>query len=202
MKYNPRLIISVPNRWRHRLRWKEHFLRRNVLTQFNGTIYPAHDVKIKAVNPRLIDVFGSSFTQDDVDFAIPRLDEDIPLYIDPFLLWVSEKPDYRDLHQRLIGFFHVVAEKVVDHDAKRAARLLAGCEEQPALGLGYASGSKRGSNIGPKLIAEILRVHRDVPQLRNGRMRHMEELQLVVPGMAEDRISDTAAAVLKDFFMR
>jgi hypothetical protein len=80
-------------------------------------------------------------------------------------------------------------------------RLLSGCEEQPALGLGYASGSKRGSNIGPKLIAEILRVHRDVPQLRDGRIRHMEELQLVVPGMAEDRMSDTAAAVLKDFFI-
>jgi len=37
-------------------------------------------------NPRLIDVFGSAFTQDDVEFAIPRLQEDIPLYVDPFLL--------------------------------------------------------------------------------------------------------------------
>jgi hypothetical protein len=158
-------------------------------------------MKINVVNPRLIDVFGSSFTQDDVDFAIPRLDEDIPLYIDPFLLWVSERPDYRDLHQRLIGFFRLVAEKISDDNAESAARFLSGCEEQPALGLGYASGSKRGSNIGPKLIAEILRVHRDVPQLRDGRIRHMEELQLVVPGMAEDRMSDTAAAVLKDFFI-
>lgn len=155
----------------------------------------------RVVNPRLTDVFGSSLTQDAVDFAIPRLQEDIPLYIDPFLLWVSEDPAYRELHERLIGFFRVVANKVHNGDVSGAAQLLAGCEEQRALGLGYASGSKRGSNVGPKLIAEILRVHRDVPQLLNGQIRHMEELQLVVSGIAEDRVSDTSAAVLKDFFI-
>jgi hypothetical protein len=158
-------------------------------------------MKNGVVNPRLTDAFGSSLTQETVDFAIPRLQEDIPLYIDPFLLWVSEDPEYRKLHERLIGFFRVVADKVRGGDLDGAARHLAGCEEQRALGLGYASGSKRGSNIGPKLIAEILRVHRDVPQLLNGKIRHMEELQLVVSGIAEDRVSDTSASVLKDFFI-
>ena len=33
-------------------------------------------------NPRLIDVFGVHFTQEEVDFAIPKLREDIPLYVD------------------------------------------------------------------------------------------------------------------------
>lgn len=156
----------------------------------------------KVVNPRLTDVFGSSLTQEVVDFAIPRLQEDIPLYVDPFLLWISKEPEYRELHERLVGFFRVVANKVRRGDVSGAAQLLAGCEEQRALGLGYASGSKRGSNIGPKLIAEILRVHRDVPQLLDGKIRHMEELQLVVSGIAEDRVCDTSASILKDFFIR
>ncbi len=153
-------------------------------------------------NPRLIDVFGAAFSQEDVDFAIPRLYEDIPLYIDPFLFWVSTKPEYHRFHEHLVGFFRLVAEMVCSGDIKTASVLLAGCEEQPALGLGYASGSKRGSNVGPKLITEILRAHRDVPQLRDGQIRHLEELQLVVPGIAEDRVSDTAAAILKEFFIR
>ncbi len=155
----------------------------------------------RIANPRLIDAFGANFTQDDVSFAIPRLREDIPLYVDPFLLWVSDDQNYRSLHDRLIGFFRLVSERVRDGDVGGAARLLAGCQEQPALGLGYASGSKRGTSVGPKLIAEILRVHRDVPQLAEGRIRHLEELQLVVPGFAEDRVSDTASAILKEFFI-
>lgn len=37
--------------------------------------------------------------------------------------------------------------------------------------------------------------------MKNGEIRHLEELQLVVPGIAEDRISDTACSILKDYFI-
>jgi hypothetical protein len=155
----------------------------------------------KVANPRLIDVFGIDVTQDDVEFAIPRLYEDIPLYVDPFLLWISENPEYRALHARIIGFLRLVSQLIQDGRLEDAARLLAGCEEPRAMGLGYASGSRRGSNIGPKLISSILAVHQAVPQLRDGKIRHIEEMQLVVPGIAEDRISDTASSILRDFFI-
>jgi hypothetical protein len=152
-------------------------------------------------NPRLIDVFGSAFTQDDVEFAIPRLQEDIPLYVDPFLLWVSDNSEYLALHEQLIGFFRLVSDKVRKGEIDGAAQLLAGCEEPFSMGLGYALGTKRGTNIGSGLIAEILRIHRAVPQLAEGRMRHIEELQLVVPVIAEDRTSDITCSVLKSFFL-
>ena len=152
-------------------------------------------------NPRLIDVFGSDFTQDDVEFAIPRLKEDIPLYVDPFLLWNSHKAEYKALHERLLDFFQLLSYRVRTRDTNRAAQLLAGCEEQRAMGLGYASGTKRGSNLGPKLIGDIIRSHALVPQLNIGELRHIEELQLVIPGIAEDRISDTACSILKDYFI-
>lgn len=146
-------------------------------------------------------MFGSDFTQDDVDFAIPRVREDIPLYIDPFLLWNSAKPEYQALHERVIKFFQLISYQVRAGEIDRAAELLAGCEEQRELGLGYSVGTRKGTNIGPKLISEILRVHRDVPQLNLGNIRHMEEIQLVVPKVAEDRISDTAASIIKDFLI-
>src|SRR6266436_2658960 len=99
----------------------------------------------KSANPRLIDVFGSNFTQDDVEFAIPKLQEDLPLYVDPFLLWNSSKDEYRVLHEQLLDFFRVLSLRVRKGDVSGAAQLLAGCEEPRAMGLGYASGTKRGS---------------------------------------------------------
>ena len=36
------------------------------------------------VRPRLTDYFEIALTQDEADFAIPFLDEDIPLCVDPF----------------------------------------------------------------------------------------------------------------------
>lgn len=153
------------------------------------------------VNPRLIDVFGLTFSQDDVGFAIPKLDEDIPLYVDPFLLWNSSKPEYRQLHELLLGFFGLVRQNILDGNVESAAALLSGVSEPRELGLGYASGSKQGSTIGPQLIAGIMEAFATVPQLAAGEMRHLEELQLVVPGLAEDRISDTTVSILQRFFL-
>ncbi|PKQ37241.1 MAG: hypothetical protein CVT59_08350 [Actinobacteria bacterium HGW-Actinobacteria-1] len=152
-------------------------------------------------NPRLIDVFGAEFTQEDVGFAVPKLHEDIPLYVDPFLLWVSGDPEYQSLHARVLDFFRLVSGHVRNGDAVSAAQLLAGCHEPQAMGLGYTASSRRGNNIGPGLIASILAAHEAIPQLLDGGIRHLEEMQLVVPKFAEDRLSDTASSIVKDFFI-
>ncbi len=153
-------------------------------------------------NPRLIDVFGVEFCQDDVSFAIPHLQKDIPFYVDPFLLWNSDKGTYRILHEELISFFQFISESVRAGHPELAAQLLAGCEEPRSMGLGYAVSSRYGSNIGPKIVASIIQCFVSVPQLRDGSIRHMEELQLIVPGFAEDRMSDTVSSILKQFFIR
>ena len=41
------------------------------------------------IRPRLTDHHGIGIPQAQLDFAIPFVDEDIPLYVDPFLLWKS-----------------------------------------------------------------------------------------------------------------
>ncbi len=55
------------------------------------------------VRPRLNDFHNLSFTQEEVDFAIPFLDEDIPLYLDPFLLWKSPSQQDNSLHAEKLG---------------------------------------------------------------------------------------------------
>lgn len=153
------------------------------------------------INPRLIDHFGLPFTQDDVDFAIPRLREDIPLYLDPFLLWASDAPAYQERHHQLTAFFGGLRQLVQAGHEAEALRQLLTCEEPRELGLGYTAGGKGGSAIGPRLAQDALALYRDVPQLAEGDLAHIEEIQLLVPGLGEDRISDLAACILKDFLL-
>lgn len=152
------------------------------------------------VNPRLIDHFDVAFTQDDVPFAIPHLREDIPLALDPFLLWSSDDPQYRQLHERLLAFFRQIAELIEGGREADAARTLLTCSEPRELGLGYSQGTKRGSALGPELVSRVVHVVRATPQLLEGQLDHIEELQLFVPGVAEDRISDLTGSILRDFF--
>ena len=50
------------------------------------------------VRPRLNDYYGLPFTQEEADFAIPFLDDDIPLYVDPFFFFGSR------LHNKIKRF--------------------------------------------------------------------------------------------------
>jgi hypothetical protein len=58
------------------------------------------------IRPRLNDFHNIPFTQEDVDFAIPFLDEDIPLYVDPFLLWKSPSQQDNALHTLITNSFN------------------------------------------------------------------------------------------------
>jgi hypothetical protein len=149
------------------------------------------------VNPRLSDVFGLVIRQDEVDFVVPHLREDLPLYLDPFLLWKSDRPEYQTLHAALLGFVEQVRRHVIDGRTIGAKALLAEVSEPVELGLGYAAGTKRGSALGRGTISAITEMIRQIPQLQATGLNHMEILALLVPGIAEDRISDLTASVIK-----
>lgn len=149
------------------------------------------------VNPRLSDVFGLVIRQDEVDFVVPHLREDLPLYLDPFLLWKSERPEYRSLHAAMLSFVEQVRLHVIGGRTIKARQLLAEVSEPSELGLGYAAGTKRGSALGPSTISAIIGMMAQIPQLEASGLNHIEMLALLVPGIAEDRISDLTASVIK-----
>ena len=56
--------------------------------------------------PRLTDYYGIHKSQSDLDFAIQFFDEDIPLYVDPFLLWKSPSLQDQSLHTAITNSFN------------------------------------------------------------------------------------------------
>lgn len=60
------------------------------------------------IRPRLNDYHKILLLQQETDFAIPFINEDIPLYIDPFLLWKSPSQMDNGLHQSIIESFNYI----------------------------------------------------------------------------------------------
>jgi hypothetical protein len=58
------------------------------------------------IRPRITDYHGIHIPQTKLDFAIPFFDEDIPLYVDPFLLWKSPSQQDQALHTSAINSFN------------------------------------------------------------------------------------------------
>ena len=152
------------------------------------------------VRPRLSDYYNLTFTQQEADFAIPLLDDDIPLFVDPFLLWKSPSLQDQSLHTALISSFNYLghlASNGRDEEAKTTLIRLSECEE---VGLGSAR-RKAGKRIGRDTAGDILALFTAIPQVKQKGFEHIEEIQLFVDQISKDRISDLTCSLLKSFLI-
>ena len=114
------------------------------------------------INPRFTDFHGIHLAQAELDFAIPFLEEDIPLYVDSFLLWKS--PSYQDkaLHGSILNSFNHLEHltKKGKHDEALSQLITASeCEE---VGLGQAA-DKKGKRISENQARAILEFFERIP---------------------------------------
>ena len=152
------------------------------------------------IRPRLVDHFGIPVIQERVDFAIPFLDEDIPLYLDPFLLWKSPSQQDNALHSILINSFNHLGILANNNKMAEAKEILINLSECQEAGLGLGK-SKKGLKISNNVACDVLDLFRHIPQIKSGGFIHFEEVQLFVSGISKDRISDIACNLLKSFLI-
>ncbi len=152
------------------------------------------------VRPRLTDHHGICVAQAEVDFAIPFLNEDIPLYLDPFLLWRSPSQQDQSLHTSLVVCFNHLGALIQKGREAEAVDKLIVASECDEVGFGV-SAKRKGKRIGAGTAKEILALFSRVPQYGKSGFAHIEEIQLYVDGISKDRISDIACNFLKSFLI-
>lgn len=152
------------------------------------------------IRPRLSDFHNISLTQEEVDFAIPFIDEDIPLYVDPFLLWKSPSMQDNSLHLLITNSFNNLGYLVSKGKEKEAVEILIRASECDEVGLGNSK-TKTGKRIGEKLASTILNQFTSVEQLQKNGFTHFEELQLLVDNFSKDRVSDIACNFIQSFLV-
>jgi hypothetical protein len=152
------------------------------------------------IRPRLTDYYGISLAQAELDFAIPFLNEDIPLYVDPFLLWKSPSQQDQALHTALVNSFNHQNWLIQKGREEEAARNLIIASECDEVGLGV-SAKRQGKRIGPGTANDILNLFRHIPEYGRFGFTHFEEIQLYVDGISKDRISDFTCNFLKSFLI-
>lgn len=139
-------------------------------------------------------------SQFEVDFVIPKLGVDLPLGIDPFLLFKSRDPVFKKLHDDIIRVFSEAVDRLKANRQGEVSQLLQ-FPEVSEVGLGYTTSSKRGSGIGSFLSDLIVDTLHKSPLMLERGLKHIEELQLVSVGIGADRISDITANIIKMFLI-
>ena len=126
--------------------------------------------------------------------------EDIPLYVDPFLLWKINSQQDNSLHTTIVNLFNQLGSYYVNGNENESRRILIELSECSEVGLGNSK-TRKGKKIGEKTADEILNLFKAIPQLNNQGFQHFEEIQLLVDNVSKDRISDISCSLIKSFLV-
>ena len=136
----------------------------------------------------------------EVDFVIPLRKGDLPLCIDPFLLYKSRDPELSLLHTQIIEHFVSGMTALAAGNQNEAEDILT-FPEVPEVGLGYGTSDKRGSGLGGILRGLLIDTLKASPAILERGIRHVEEMQLLSSGIGPDRIGDIASNILKEYLI-
>lgn len=153
------------------------------------------------------DVFDIS--QDDLEnygaFNVSLIN-DLPLFIDPFLLFNSSKPEYRELHDQMIKylrFLKACSENGQIHEGLLLSWFM--FSEVKQNWFGYSLVGNSGSGLGIKfaraLNNNLHTVFLDFGEEQVTKGSHLEKLCLIKDGVGRDNISDFTTNLIKDYLL-
>lgn len=145
------------------------------------------------VDPQIIEDYGA--------FNISLIN-DLPLFIDPFLLFTSDKQEYQELHNQIIKYVRFLRDISLSKDISEP--LLKSWFHFPEVKqnwLGYSRVGNGGSGLGKKFAASL---HENLNTIFNNfgseqitQGSHLEKLCLIDKGVGKDNISDFTTNLIK-----
>jgi len=132
---------------------------------------------------------------------------DLPLFIDPFLLFNSEKQEYKALHDQIIRYLRFLRDKSLAGQIL-SGLLMAGFAfpevKQTWLGFSVVGNSGRGlsRDFALALNANLNTIFSNFGNEQITRGSHLEKLALIKTGVGRDKISDFTTNLMKDFLLR
>lgn len=159
------------------------------------------------MNPQLLfsDYFElDSKTVDEYGALNICIKADLPLFIDPFLLFSSEKAEYQDLHDQIVG--HLIALKKIASSSSSSDLQLFQFPEIKQNWLGLCKWGNNGRGLGPKFATNLMAAFNGFYSTFGSETvsetSHIEKLTLVGSGIGRDFISDFTANLMLEFLLK
>ena len=150
------------------------------------------------VTPTLLEEYGA--------FDISLIN-DLPLFIDPFLLFNSRKPEYRRRHDDMIGYLRFLRDKSASSGiAPGLLRAWYQFSEVKQNWLGFSrfgnGGSGLGSDFASSLHQNLATMFSNFGQEQVTRGSHLEKVCLISGGVGRDNISDFTTNLIKGYLLQ
>jgi hypothetical protein len=148
------------------------------------------------VNPEALEAHGA--------FNISVV-SDLPLFVDPFLLFNSANPDYQELHQEILRYLRFLRDQALPDLDDGLIDDWYRFKEVKQNWLGFTLFGNEGGGLGTVFAVALHEALGDI--LSNfgeetiTRGSHLEKLCLIKPGIGRDNISDFTTNLIKGYLL-
>jgi hypothetical protein len=131
---------------------------------------------------------------------------DLPLFIDPFLLFGSKKSEYQELHNEILDYLAFLKSKseqgVTDISQIKSWYIFSEVKQN---WFGYSKVGNRGSGLGEKfgraMSSSMQIVFDDLGKEKVTQSSHLEKVGLFEVGVGKDNISDFTTNLIKQYLL-
>lgn len=131
------------------------------------------------------------------------LEADLPLFVDPFLLFSSTKPEYQVLHEKIVG--HLIFLRELSVNDPSIGLTLFQFPEIRQNWLGLCKWGNNGKGLGPRFAKNLIGAFNGFYKNFGAEIitdtSHIEKLTLVGSGIGRDFISDFTTNLMFEFLL-
>lgn len=133
------------------------------------------------------------------------LTADLPLFIDPFLLFASNRPEYKKLHNEVVEHLIFLKDIAIDSSEKDVNLSLFQFPEIKQNWLGMSKYGNDGKGLGLKFAKSAIKAfngfYRNFGEEEITEDTHIEKLTLVKKGVGKDFISDFTTNLIQEYLL-
>ena len=147
---------------------------------------------------RFSEYFGLNMSQAELDFVDIYVNDDIPLFIDPYVFKLRTDEWSVECNDLIVDFFGAVINAIKNHRIQYAKQLLEQLSEPRETHLGVSRGSISGKGVSGKQANDLYDRLSSSKAVTSGRVTDISDCELMIPGIGFDKVSDITTNIIRE----
>lgn len=146
---------------------------------------------------KISETFKLGKTQFELDFVDINLEEDIPLFLDPYFIGQCPSPLAISSRDSIYSFFQLLLTYLRTKKEDKARELFSNLHEPNETCLGMSSGTPQGRGVGGKDFEKIFASLLKSKAVKTGIVEDLEDFRLFVDNFDKDKLSDMTTNIIR-----
>jgi len=153
------------------------------------------------INIKLTESYNIKKNQEDLEFVDIDLQQDLELFIDPYIFTKLNGDFAKSCNNAIIKFFNEVINLIRKNDEINAKRMLNGLKEPSETHLGLSEHSIYGNGVRGKKAAKLYKMLSKSRAAKTGNLKDLSDCELMIDGIGKDSISDITTNVIREYLI-